>query len=780
MRVWLFVVLSVLLFFPVLADAQCTPPESGDWVVNETIICSSETIILNGSLLINESGNLTLDNSELRFNSSFDGEFGVENNGTLRILSSTLRSETDHAYTFVSNPGAKLEIHGSHIRDCGYYDSHITKQGAYINSDGSVITDSNISDNLNGLLLVGSGLIVDNNTVTHNQLAGLFISGDDNNITNNSVSHNGFGGISIINSKNLRIEGNVILENGLPGFGGYGIELTLTEDVSLINNLVNNSIDYDIYMFSALHTTFANTNYTTLWKGWYLNVTVLDTEGNPVDNAEVVITNNLSEVVLSDVTESEGKIVTFQTEELKNVTGIFRFNPYTVNVTKSNHSSVITINLTENMDVEVILETNLSANVSALLLTIVSPENNSVYFGSDLVNASLLLLEVETSTNVSSCSYMLDSTVVASLSEVTPKNFRSYINVSDFIEGEYIITFLCESETLENTSKVIFSVYPERECLSDIDCEDDENCTNFECVKLLCECGYPSGHECVYYECCENNDCEDDEFCDLETHECEEVQCDCGVPEDHTCVFPYPDYCCEDSHCDVNQTCDVLNHKCVTQILYVYVPERIVQGETIKVYVRDQNNRSVSGASITITYPSSGHMYFFSSDVNGTAEIPVNESGNLQISARKPNYFTGSASVRVAAAFDWLFFFAVFIVIFLAILLPILYKKRVFLGLGLGGPLRLEKTTSGRSVMLRIKNRTKDTLKLLTVVDHVPKGAFIGCSVMPEIEPVDAETDRLKWVILQLNPGEEIRIEYEAAGFYKGFSVEFAGKRYEG
>jgi len=417
-------------------------------------------------------------------------------------------------------------------------------------------------------------------------------------------------------------------------------------------------------------------------------------------------------------------------------------------------------------------------NISALIITVKSPENNSVYFKADLVDDSLLPLEVETNVNVSSCDYMLDSTVVGSLSEAGPKNFRGYLNVSDLTDGEYMITFLCGTNVTENTSQVIFSVYPERECISDLDCRDDEECTSgYECVELLCECGYPSNHECVDYECCQDSECNDDEFCDTGEHGCRDVECDCGVARNHQCVFPYPGYCCENIHCDTNQTCDIINHRCMTQILYVYVPERIVQGETIRIYIGDQDNRSVEGASLTVTYSDSENMYFFSTDSQGIANILVNESGNVQISARKANYFAGFTSVKVAAAFDWFLFSIIFIVIFLAILLPVLFKKGLF---KLGGPLKLEKTTSGRIVMLRVRNKTKDVLSVLTLVDRVPRGAFIRCNITPEIETIDRTTDRLSWTVLKLGPGEEIVIEYEARGFYKGFSVGVGGERYEG
>ena len=74
MRAWVLVSLFLLLVVPATALAQCTPPASGEWFVNETETCSGDTLVLNGNLVINESGSLTLDNSLLQLNSTSDGE----------------------------------------------------------------------------------------------------------------------------------------------------------------------------------------------------------------------------------------------------------------------------------------------------------------------------------------------------------------------------------------------------------------------------------------------------------------------------------------------------------------------------------------------------------------------------------------------------------------------------------------------------------------------------------------------------------------------------------
>jgi len=714
MRAWVLILLfMVLAVSPGFAVAQCTYTGTGDWVINTSETCADDIVDLNGNLIVENIGNLTLDNVTLRVNATSNGGIRIENNGSLYIADSEINSSSGFAYLFWVNPGSNFSLEDSHVHKVGYSSTDLGRSGLYILSSNSKINGSVMTNNYMGAVLKDtSGCLVNNSVFGYNVL-------------------------------------------------------------------------YDLFLLSSENVLITNTNYNTLVRNWYLDVKVVDTGGSPVQNAGVVITDVYNSVLYSGNTPSSGSIPTqIVKETFENKSGSDRnYNPYRINVTKSGYLGNVTyVNVTGDLLKNMVnREVNITQNVS-IAITVKSPGNNSVYLKSDLVNDTLLGLEVETNVNASYCDYMIDS-IVGSLSEINPRNFKKYLNVSAFTNGGYAITFLCGDNATENTIKVLFSLYPKRECLMDGDCADDEECGgDYECVKLSCTCGYASNHQCVYYECCADNACEETEFCDTVQHICKNVQCDCGVVRNHQCVFPYSDYCCENAHCDENQTCDIINHKCVTQILSVYVPESIIQGETIKVYVRDQNNDSVAGAKVTVTYSDSGNMYIFSTNTQGLAEIPINESGNVQISARKQNYFTGATSFEVTPAFDWFLFSMIFVVIFVAILVPVLlFKKRGLFKLGsLIGPLKLEKTTSGRLAMLIIKNKTGGILKLLSVVDHVPKGGFIRCNLTPQIETVNQTTDRLRWTVLELRPKEEVVIEYEARGFYKGFLVEFGGKRYEG
>ncbi len=848
MRVWVLILLFVgLAVSPAMANAQaCSPPSAGDWLVNETISCSGEDIVLNGNLLIRGLGNLILEDSTLLFNSTSEGQHGIVVNSSLHVLGSAI--EGAKAYTFVSNPGAVLEIRDSFIHDCGYTEgiTDLKKGGLYIGSDGAKITNTTFSRNFIALRIysdnneiknskiisneaslqgngsgnvitgniirhnpmVGYGLkgtdwrfehnvvensscmffvsdnsLINNNSFVGNNVCGLTVSGKNNNVTDNDMLSNNVSfpetqgiGLAVTGAENTRVIGNTGLDNGI-GLEIHGSENTLVKD-----SLFNGSDEYDIYILSSVNTTFDNADYTTLVKKWPLEVTVLDTDDDPVEDAEVVIKDNSTKTAFSGITDSNGKIKTNLAEALENGSGTFGFNPYSVNVTRSGYYGNFTkLNLTGDLSLEMTI-TPIPAPEGNFSIAVVSPTNKT-YLKADLTVNGTIKLEVTSFKNMTSCDYDVDDTS-GSLSEVNPKRFRAYLNVSG-MEGPYEIEFECTSfDDFTNYSRVSFTVYPSRGCVAHDDCANTQRCVNYGCVDLDCVCGYAQNHECVDYECCDDDDCEDEkDYCDTDTHTCKPVICDC--PEkitDHECRME-PLYCCKDLQCDENEAC--INHECVERTLSFSVPEDVVLGQNVSILVMDQNGDVVSKVGIDVKYldkyPVVIETYY--TDNNGIAEIPVKHWGRVDFVARKEGYFTNSNTVSVPEPLNLIFLAEVMILIVCVAGISILglrFLKGGLPGLPGGGPLRLEKTVSGNRVMLRIRNTKGEKLRDIIIRDSVPRGAFVRCGINPRIEPLDSKTDTLTWQILELDPKEEVTIEYDTRQAGKGFTVSFGGKEYRG
>jgi hypothetical protein len=66
-----------------------TPPSSGDWIVSQASTCISETVYVNGSIIVQSGGTLTISDSYIYFN--LEGEsLIVQAGGTLVIGNNTI------------------------------------------------------------------------------------------------------------------------------------------------------------------------------------------------------------------------------------------------------------------------------------------------------------------------------------------------------------------------------------------------------------------------------------------------------------------------------------------------------------------------------------------------------------------------------------------------------------------------------------------------------------------------------------------------------------------
>lgn len=764
MRARVFSLALAILFFALLpgrAAAQsqnCAPPAAGDWFVNETSVCSSETIVLNGSLLINGSGNLTLEDSTLQFNSSFDGQFGVEVNGSLYVIRSLIQnsSESSKAYAFVSNVGAKLVIRDAFVYGCGFDSQDNKKRGVYIKSAGSNVTNTTFSNNYIALL----------------------VRSDDNNVSGNRIT-SGYDGI-LVEGAGCRITGNNVTGNAR-----NGVHLSGGANAFLADNLVNASGQYDIFMLSAANATMANTNYTTLVRRWRLDMVVADSGGG-VSGADVAVKNSLNATVFSGATNASGGIAQqIIDERLENASGIFTFSPYAVNVTKAGYYGNYTVfNLTGDLLLAIVI-TPVPQEQAAFNLTIESPKNDT-YMKYNLTSGGTLLISGASEKNMTWCNYSFGG-AWAALSQASPTRFQAYVNVSA-MDGPYELVIYCNSyENVTNSSRVAFTVRPSYECSGDSHCAADKRCASNKCVGIECACGYASNHACVSYECCADSSCSVNETCDVDAHSCEPVLCDC--PEkiaNHKCNL-VPGYCCKDMLCAENETCDLIRHECIERLLSFVMPEKLAFGQNVTIRVVDQNGDPVPVVKIDVKYTSADppitETYY--TDSSGEVQVQVNHAGNVEFVARKGGYFLGHSSGEVPEPFDFIFLIEVVVLIVscagIAFTAFRLLRHRGGGGFSLGGgPLKLEKTVSAPHVMLKIKNKTKKTLEGITVRDAVPRGAFIRSNLMPKIEQWNSGTDVLTWEILRLAPKEEVDIEYESRSTFKGFSVKHKEKEYRG
>ena len=191
----------------------------------------------------------------------------------------------------------------------------------------------------------------------------------------------------------------------------------------------------------------------------------------------------------------------------------------------------------------------------------------------------------------------------------------------------------------------------------------------------------------------------------------------------------------------------------------------LVKGENVTIIVRDQDNQTVPFVDLVVTF-SNGKTVDIKTNEYGMANFKLLEKGPMQITARKQRYSAGFITYEVKESYMFiLMIISIIIIVAIPTALYLFYfRKREIL--------ELKKIVSGTRVSLIIKNNSNEVMRNLIVIDSVPKGAFYGCNINPVREDRGTYED-LMWEIFELDPGDEVIIEYEAASTGKGFMVKY-------
>ncbi len=131
------------------------PPSSGNWTINDTTIVEDSTLIINGSIIVNEMGTLILKNSTIYMNLSYDGEYWIDIYGNLTVLGSLITAyNTSNNYFIRVFSGAKLRIENSEITYAGYeWGTDGDHSGLYIRANGAKIINTTIHDGYYGVTI---------------------------------------------------------------------------------------------------------------------------------------------------------------------------------------------------------------------------------------------------------------------------------------------------------------------------------------------------------------------------------------------------------------------------------------------------------------------------------------------------------------------------------------------------------------------------------------------------------------------------------------------------
>jgi parallel beta-helix repeat protein len=294
----LFIVLLCLNLFVYPAPVYCgPPPATGDWIVGDDTSIQDQSIVLDGNLVVQSGGSLTLEGVTLEMDATFDGEFGitVEPGGSLYINQSIVRSQDPlHAFFFTVN-GASFELRNSELHNCGWGanseylgDGETILSGArglVIATSGAIVQGNTLSDNCVGVILAGSDITLDDNYIHSNTVHGIY--GHENaacHITGNTIQHGTVSSpLKLANASNYHISQNTIICEIHRGV----VELMWSSGNVIEENQISGLGVGLLLMFASSDNTIQNNTISTdecgimIW-GWNNTVT-----GNTISNAVV-------------------------------------------------------------------------------------------------------------------------------------------------------------------------------------------------------------------------------------------------------------------------------------------------------------------------------------------------------------------------------------------------------------------------------------------------------------------------------------------------------------
>jgi len=214
----------IVAFFLLSLSAKTTLAQ--DWVVTGTQVVENENILLNGNLIVENGGDLTLGGITLTMNNSYNGEYSilVKSGGAINIKDGTVITAASNSahFAFEVEAGSQFLMQDSELHRCGWGTPYVSPMdetaGLSIFADNPIIQNNLFSENYVGIRLCQAS----GGTITNNRLPGNIWSSIDLQdwtevvITDNTLSDS-INGLYITQGS-----GHVIIRNHFSGHFGEG------------------------------------------------------------------------------------------------------------------------------------------------------------------------------------------------------------------------------------------------------------------------------------------------------------------------------------------------------------------------------------------------------------------------------------------------------------------------------------------------------------------------------------------------------------------------------
>ncbi len=351
----------------------------GEWDVEdgEDLLYENVTLYINGNITIKFGGKLTLRSVKLVMNCTEDLEFHIRvtTGGELVLTDSDndfittsdrteLRSWYQSArYTIGFDGGAKVSVMYSRISDLGDAEA----VGLEIDSD-DVVFEWTVVDSFSSVLVDNSAPVFRDSRFTGDLASSLYFlnSGaviEDCQIINCYYGINAKGspspGLRDTDLANcffpLNLEGaTMTMEGGLLEAAPYGTDIRLNQSSKL--TLV------DVTFSPGSISYLDNISQMDVW--WTLTLRVTDQAYQPLEDASVKVNDSWGATVFTGTTDGTGTVSIQLLDSIMNATKDEPRNPHSVYVVKDRYHALVTINVTETMNREVTLLTNLAPIIS--------------------------------------------------------------------------------------------------------------------------------------------------------------------------------------------------------------------------------------------------------------------------------------------------------------------------------------------------------------------------------------------------------------------------------
>ena len=189
-----------------------SPPPSGDWVITSLVVIDSETLIINGSIIVDAGGTLVIKNSTIYMNLAQDGQYWIEvrSGGNLTVINSTLAPYDTHRFFIRAYSGALFRLDGAEIWYVGI-SGDPTQQGIWIEADGAIVNNTKIYYGYVALYLDGASNVIVEGTSTWECKYGIkAVSSNSVVIDDNNQIQASEYAVILISSSNITIDSNSI------------------------------------------------------------------------------------------------------------------------------------------------------------------------------------------------------------------------------------------------------------------------------------------------------------------------------------------------------------------------------------------------------------------------------------------------------------------------------------------------------------------------------------------------------------------------------------------